>query len=33
MSDYGFGPIEVVGILGTEDEVKVTIAFKAQPQA
>lgn len=31
MSDYGFGPINVLGILRTEDEVKITIDFVARP--
>ena len=30
MSDYGFGPIDILGILKTEDEVKVTIDFVAR---
>ena len=32
MSEYGFGPIDILGILKTEDEVKVTIDFVAQSQ-
>jgi polyisoprenoid-binding protein YceI len=31
MSDYGFGPISVAGMLNTEDEVKVTFDFVARP--
>lgn len=31
MSDYGFGPISIAGILNTEDEVKVTLDFVARP--
>jgi polyisoprenoid-binding protein YceI len=31
MSEYGFGPIDILGILKTEDEVKITIDFVAQP--
>lgn len=31
MSDFGFGPISVAGILNTEDEVKVTLNFVARP--
>jgi polyisoprenoid-binding protein YceI len=31
MSDYGFGPISIAGILNTEDEVKVTFSFVARP--
>ena len=31
MSDYGFGPISIAGILNTEDEVKVLFVFEAQP--
>ena len=31
MSDYGFGPINVLGILQTEDEVKITVDFVARP--
>jgi polyisoprenoid-binding protein YceI len=30
MSEYGFGPIQIAGILGTEDEVKVTFNFVAR---
>jgi hypothetical protein len=30
MSDFGFGPISIGGILNTEDEVKVTFAFVAR---
>lgn len=31
MSDFGVGPIEIAGILGTEDEVKLTFNFVARP--
>jgi polyisoprenoid-binding protein YceI len=31
MSDFGFGPISIAGILNTEDEVKVTLTFVARP--
>ena len=31
MSDFGFGPISIAGILNTEDEVKVTLNFVARP--
>ena len=31
MSDFGFGPIDIAGILKTEDEVKVTLSFVARP--
>lgn len=31
MSDYGFGPISIGGILNTEDEAKVTLNFVARP--
>jgi hypothetical protein len=31
MSDYGFGPIDILGILKTEDEVKISIDFAARP--
>lgn len=31
MSDFGFGPIDLAGILKTEDEVKVTLRFVARP--
>jgi polyisoprenoid-binding protein YceI/predicted small lipoprotein YifL len=30
MSDFGFGPISILGILNTEDEVKVTFTFVAR---
>jgi polyisoprenoid-binding protein YceI len=30
MSDYGFGPIDMFGILKTEDEVRVTVDFVAR---
>jgi polyisoprenoid-binding protein YceI len=30
MSDFGFGPISIAGILNTEDEVKVTFEFVAR---
>lgn len=31
MSDFGFGPISIAGILNTEDQAKVTLAFVARP--
>lgn len=31
MSDFGVGPISILGILNTEDEVKLTFAFVARP--
>jgi polyisoprenoid-binding protein YceI len=31
MSDFGFGPIDLAGILKTEDEVKVSLQFVARP--
>jgi polyisoprenoid-binding protein YceI len=31
MSDFGVGPIELAGMLGTEDQVKLTMAFVARP--
>jgi hypothetical protein len=31
MSDFGFGPIDIAGILKTEDEAKVTLNFVARP--
>ena len=31
MSDYGFGPISIAGILNTEDEVNVKVVFVARP--
>jgi polyisoprenoid-binding protein YceI len=31
MSDFGFGPISLVGMLNTEDEVKINFAFVARP--
>ena len=31
MSDYGFGPISIAGILNTEDEVKIKFVFTARP--
>lgn len=31
MSDFGFGPISIAGILNTEDEVKVKLVFVARP--
>jgi polyisoprenoid-binding protein YceI len=31
MSEYGFGPINIAGILMTEDEVVVTLTFVARP--
>jgi polyisoprenoid-binding protein YceI len=30
MSDFGFGPIEIAGILGTEDAVKLTLKLTAR---
>ncbi|MCK4900078.1 MAG: YceI family protein [Anaerolineales bacterium] len=33
MSDFGFGPISIAGILNTEDEVKVTLNFVAKPSS
>jgi polyisoprenoid-binding protein YceI len=33
MSDFGFGPISIMGMLNTEDEVKITVNFVARPQA
>ncbi len=30
MSDFGFGPISILGVLNTEDEVKVTFTFVAR---
>jgi hypothetical protein len=30
MSEYGVGPITLAGILGTEDEVKITLTFVAR---
>jgi hypothetical protein len=30
MSDFGFGPISIGGILNTEDEVKVKFVFVAR---
>jgi polyisoprenoid-binding protein YceI len=32
MSDFGFGPIDVLGMLKTEDQVKITIDFVARPK-
>jgi polyisoprenoid-binding protein YceI len=32
MSDFGFGPISIMGMLNTEDEVKITVDFVARPQ-
>lgn len=32
MSEYGFGPISIMGMLNTEDEVKITVDFTARPQ-
>ncbi|HWQ83747.1 MAG TPA: YceI family protein [Anaerolineales bacterium] len=31
MSDFGVGPIQMAGILGTEDEVKISFTFVARP--
>lgn len=31
MSDYGFGPISIAGILNTKDEVNVKVVFVARP--
>jgi polyisoprenoid-binding protein YceI len=31
MSDFGFGPISIAGILNTEDEAKITFNFIARP--
>jgi polyisoprenoid-binding protein YceI len=31
MSDFGFGPIDILGTLKTEDEVKTTVEFVARP--
>ena len=31
MSDFEFGPIEIAGMLGTENEVKITLLFVARP--
>lgn len=31
MSDFGFGPIQMAGVLGTEDEVKIIFDFVARP--
>jgi len=31
MSDFGFGPISIAGILNTEDEVKIILNFVARP--
>lgn len=31
MSNFGIGPIEIAGVLGTEDEVKLTFNFVARP--
>jgi polyisoprenoid-binding protein YceI len=31
MSDFGFGPISIAGILNTEDQAKVTLMFVARP--
>lgn len=33
MSDYGFGPINILNTLKTEDEVKMNIQFIARPQS
>jgi polyisoprenoid-binding protein YceI len=32
MSDFGFGPIQIAGMLGTEDEVKITVNYVARPK-
>lgn len=32
MSDYDFGPISILGMLKTEDDVKITVDFTAQPK-
>lgn len=32
MSDYGFGPIQIAGILGTQDQVKLTLNFVARSE-
>ena len=32
LSDFGIGPITIAGILGTEDEAKLTLAFVARPE-
>lgn len=32
MSDFGFGPIDILGMLQTEDEAKITVDFVARPQ-
>jgi polyisoprenoid-binding protein YceI len=32
MSDFGFGPIDILGMLKTEDQVKVTFDFVARPK-
>ena len=31
MSDFGVGPIRMAGVLGTEDEVKISFNFVAHP--
>jgi len=31
MSDFGFGPIQMAGVLGTENEVKINFEFVARP--
>jgi len=31
LSDFAVGPIEIAGVLGTEDEAKLTLAFVARP--
>jgi polyisoprenoid-binding protein YceI len=33
MSEFGFGPISIAGILNTEDQAKVTLNFVAQADA
>ena len=32
MSDFGFGPISIAGILNTEDEVNIKFVFEARPE-
>jgi hypothetical protein len=31
MSDFGFGPISILGMLNTEDDAKVTLTLVARP--
>jgi polyisoprenoid-binding protein YceI len=33
MSDFGFGPIDILGMLKTEDEATITVDFVARPKA